>query len=55
MLDRKEVLFLKSWGSVRSGGRPSKNLGDIQTEYMKRVQEDAKKIQLIKAQKKVKT
>jgi hypothetical protein len=47
MLDRKQTLFLQAWGSVRTGGNPSKKLGDIQAEYARRAEEDRKKARLV--------
>jgi hypothetical protein len=54
MLDRKETLFLQSWGSVKSGGRPAKSLAEVQEEYLRRVQLDARKMDLVKQQRKEK-
>lgn len=47
MLHRKQVLFLQAWGNVRNGGNPSKNLADVQREYIARSQEDANKARLV--------
>jgi hypothetical protein len=52
MLDRKEVLLLKAWGSVPNGGRLSKNLAEVQAEYQRRMAEDRQKAVLVQQQRK---